>query len=1217
MSAPATGHVPAATVVVVVRPSDPSPQASLDAVLAAVPEWAEVVVVANGAGPPGLLEPIGRPGVRIVRLVTALPFAAAAGRGAAAAAGRALCFVAPGASVTPGWLPPLLSALEAPSVGCAVPMVVDREGRVVEAGWVVDHDDGLVPWGADEADGDATGHLFPRSTGGGSRGCICVDRADFAATGGFDPVVDDAVAAGVDLADRLRTADLETVYEPASRVVVDGPHVAGARQPRRSPAARDARCPDRILVLAAGVPSPAVAGADRRAAQLVGDLAAIVPDGRVTVLALEGDPSSPSVRRLLRDGIEVVTGAQDWPSWFGRRSFLYTHVLLTDLRSVARFDPLLRETQPQAMRILSLPSLPFGHAAGRPDDDASGDAPGRAYVDQRLHDQVVTAAASVHAAWWATARERAWVRGIAPGLTGAVIPTAAEPGGTHSFDERAGYVVLATPGADVVAGHEGAALHAARHVLPALVARDPTTFLRVVVDDPSPALQLVVGPHLELVDAGDDPARWFRRSRVGLALYPEGSGAADAIALALDAGTPFVGFHDALVDHDLGRLRGLAGVGGTTSAVLRAGELHARPGAWAELHAAMAELSQGLRSRATARLKLVRACADVGIRPPAGMALEEPARLDRGDGDQAPVRPRRVARPGSAWKAAPPAPDGPAPDLARVPTGAGPDENEQYRRWCAVYGPTPTRLARLARRLERLDRRPTLSIVMPVFDTEPAWLDDAIRSVRDQVYGNWELCIGDDGSTKQATLDVLDRHAGEDARIRTIHLPVRQGISAASNAALSLATGDLVGFLDHDDELKPHALGEIALALDDQPDLDMVYTDEDKREPDGRLVDPFFKPDWSPDQLMSQNYVCHLLAVRRSVLQKLGGLRSEYDGSQDYDLVLRVAELTSRIGHVPEPLYTWRKVPGSTAGAADAKPWALDAGRRALLDALARRRRPGQVEPGLHPTTYRVRYAVVGQPRVSILVPTRDKVDMLRGCIDSVVERSTYTNYEFVVVDNQSAEPDTLAYLRGFAGRVVPYPFPFNYARMMNLAASEARGDLLLFLNNDTQVITPDWLEAMIEHAQRPEVGIVGPRLLYPDGNPQHEGTIVGHKGGHAGNVDHGGYHGLGEMVRNCSAVTGACMMIRPSLYWRLGGHEERLRIAWNDVDLCLRVRQAGHEVVYTPFAQLFHVEGGTRGYHAHVVDDDFFEARWVTHKCLDPYYNANLERLHPFRIRS
>ncbi|MGH9151096.1 MAG: glycosyltransferase family 2 protein, partial [Acidimicrobiales bacterium] len=652
-------------------------------------------------------------------------------------------------------------------------------------------------------------------------------------------------------------------------------------------------------------------------------------------------------------------------------------------------------------------------------------------------------------------------------------------------------------------------------------------------------------------------------------------------------------------------------------AALRAEELHRRQASWRAVHDELARLAAGPFSAEAARLKLLRACADAALAPAAGIPRAQP--LDRPPpAGEHPVRPTRVPVAGSAWKAAPPAADTPAPAFHGPPSGdwTDVDVNDQYGRWYARYGPTRARLDRLAARLAGLVRRPTVSIVMPVFDTHPSWLHDAISSVRAQVYEDWELCIGDDGSTGPATLEVLHAHLGQDPRIRLVRLPARQGIVGASNAALALATGELVALLDHDDELKPHALGEVVLALDERPTLDLIYTDEDKRDPDGRLVDPFFKPDWSPDHLMSRNYLCHLLVVRRTLLDKLGGFRPGYDGSQDYDLVLRATEATTEIAHVPEPLYTWRKVEGSTAAVSDAKPWALDAARRALADAMDRRGAPGRVVDGLHPTTYRARYAVRGRPKVSVVIPTRDRAELLRGCVDDVLERSSWDNVELIVVDNQSTDPETLGYLARLPARVLRYPHRFHYPRMMNLAAHEASGDFLLFLNNDTRVVTPDWIEALVEHGQRPEVGVVGARLRYPDGQPQHEGIVIGYKGGHAGNVDHRGFWGMGDVVRNCTAVTGACMLVRPSVYWELGGLDERLRVAWNDVDLCLRARQAGYEVVYTPYAELSHLEGGTRGVHAHLDDDDEFEAHWVTHACVDPYYSPNFERLYPFRIR-
>ena len=1259
------GAPPDATVeasVVVVLAGDRSAGdagAAVEVVRAAAPQGCEVVAVlgdGNGGDDvgPAAAAPGGGAawdGVRVVAVDRPVPFGAAANLGAAAAVGRTLCFLAAGARPAPGWLPPLVAAVGDDGVAGAVPRVVDAGGRVVEAGCALDRDGAVVALSAG-APATSLEHAFPRRVDGGSCGCICVRRSSFVAAGGFDPALDGLVPAGMDLAASLRTAGLATVFVPASTVALDdgagagelaGPSVAAgsaagrvlrqrwsatvpagrpvaagtAQGPTRPAAFRDADCPERILVVARGVPAPTRTYGERRLVQLLGDLAALVPDGRLTLLAADGHAARERAPALLRRGIEVVAGPEDWDEWLERRRLLFSHVVITDFPTLRRMDGVLRRTQPQARRILCPPSVNFPDEAAR---EATGaehdDAPGIRLLVRHLQEQVEQAAADSDAAWCATEGDRTWLAAAAPDLPCAVVPTAAATGGGGGgFALRSGYVVLAAPGADIVAGHDDAALYAARTLLPRLLEGDPTAFLRIVVDDPAPALQLLAGRHIELVPAGDDAARWLRRSLVCLAWYPRGSGSRQAITLALDARTPFVTSEAALRDAGMAHLPALSGAVDAASAALLAGQLHGDRRRWDDAAAELDRTADGPRSRSAARVRLLRACADSGIAPRPGITLEDP--LPAPAVDEGPARPRHVAVVGSAWKEAPPAPDGAVPELP--PHGPDPDEvpvNDRYRRWQARYGPTRRRLDALQRRLDRMVRRPTFSIVMPVFNTEPSWLHDAISSVRAQVYGDWELCIGDDGSVTPGTLEVLEAHAREEPRIRFARLPGNQGISAASNAALALATGDFVGFLDHDDELKPHALGEIAVALDHQPDLDLLYTDEDKREPDGRLVDPFFKPDWSPDHLMSRNYVCHFLVVRRALLEKLGGLRSAFDGSQDYDLVLRAMEVTDRIAHVHEPLYTWRKVAGSTSSVADAKPWALDSARRALQDALDRRGTPGEVVDGMHPATYRVRYALRGRPTVSVLIPTRDRVDLLRNCIDSIRRLSTYTDYELVVVDNETTDAETLAYLATLPGRVVRYPHRFNYARMMNLAAQEAKGDLLLFLNNDTQVRSPDWLEAMIEHGQRPEVGLVGARLLYPNGHAQHEGIIVGHKGGHAGNVDHGGFWGLGHLVRNCSAVTGACMMVRPSVYWEVGGHDERLRIAWNDVDLGLRVRQAGYEVVYTPYAELFHVEGGTRGIHAHVDDDDFFEARWVTHKCLDPYYNANLERLHPFRIR-
>jgi GT2 family glycosyltransferase/2-polyprenyl-3-methyl-5-hydroxy-6-metoxy-1,4-benzoquinol methylase len=543
---------------------------------------------------------------------------------------------------------------------------------------------------------------------------------------------------------------------------------------------------------------------------------------------------------------------------------------------------------------------------------------------------------------------------------------------------------------------------------------------------------------------------------------------------------------------------------------------------------------------------------------------------------------------------------------------------QRYTLWLELCVLSPKRMRAARRHIRRLRYCPTISIVMPVHDVRPEWLRAAFISVLGQVYEGWELCVVDDASRNPRTLEVLRQFEGTDKRIKIRYLQEQRGIAGASNEGLEMATGEFVGFLDHDDELKKNALYEVVKALNQQSDLDFIYSDEDKRETDGQLCDPFFKPDWSPDLLMSVNYVTHLAVYRRSIVERVGRFREGFDGSQDYDLILRVSELTDRIGHVTVPLYTWRKVPGSAAAAVKAKAYALDAAKRALTEALRRRGYEGAVEDALVEGRYRARYAIRGEPSVLIIVPTRDKLEMLRRCIESVRKRTTYKPYELMIVDNESRDPETLKYLSSFDGRVLPYPHPFNYARMMNLAVSEAGdAELVLFLNNDTEVISEEWLEAMVEHAQRPDVAGVGARLLYPDGSPQHEGIIIGFAGGSAGNVNFGGFDGMGETIRNCSAVTGACMLFRREVYDELGGLEEGLGVAFNDVDFCLRAREKGYEIVYTPYAALYHHESASRGTLHPDEDERFFRARWGDPgDYRDPYYNPNLDPLVSFQLR-
>lgn len=576
---------------------------------------------------------------------------------------------------------------------------------------------------------------------------------------------------------------------------------------------------------------------------------------------------------------------------------------------------------------------------------------------------------------------------------------------------------------------------------------------------------------------------------------------------------------------------------------------------------------------------------------------------------------KRMARLGAGMPSFSAATRSPRVLPAGLPAGSNLSYNDEYQIWLEHHQLSPADLAAQAEEAVRFAYRPKISIVMPAFNTPPGWLVDAVESVRAQTYSNWELCIVDDGSSDRAMLKTLRRYRGRRG-IRIIRSAGNSGISVATDLGVQAASGQFIGFLDHDDELKPNALFEVVRLLNKQRDLDFIYSDEDKRDPDGRLTDVFFKPDWSPELLLTTNYVTHFAVYRATVLNRVGGLRPGYDGSQDHDLALRVTEATDRIAHIPLPLYTWRKVPGSAAASPEAKPWAYQAGARALQDCLRRRGHEGDVTNGLWKGSHRVRYRVQGEPSVAILIPTRDRLDLLRPCVESIQRLSTYRNFELIIIDNESAEEETWEYLASVKGRVIEYPGAFNFAHMMNVAAAEARTDFLLFLNNDTEVISPGWIEAMLEYAHQAEIGAVGARLLYPEGHPQHEGIIMGLGRGTAGNVDHGGYFSLGQSILNVSAVTAACLMTRTSVFEELRGFDEGLRVAFNDVDYCLRTWRAGYRVVYTPYAELFHYESASRGRLHPEADETFFRARWGNPgEIIDPYYNPNLDLMRPFRI--
>jgi GT2 family glycosyltransferase len=517
----------------------------------------------------------------------------------------------------------------------------------------------------------------------------------------------------------------------------------------------------------------------------------------------------------------------------------------------------------------------------------------------------------------------------------------------------------------------------------------------------------------------------------------------------------------------------------------------------------------------------------------------------------------------------------------------------------------------------------TITVVVPVFRSRPRNLERCIRSVEAQTYPAWELCLCDDASGDLQLTMLLEDAAARDSRIRVATLERNSGISAATNEAVSLGTGAFVAFLDHDDELHPDALARVAQAIAASPDADVVYSDEDKLDDRDRRCEPSFKPAWSPDWLLSTAYMCHLLVVRRSLLDEVGGLHSEFDGSQDYDLMLRATERARSVVHVPEILYHWRMVAGSAAEDTEAKPWAHDASRRAVDSALRRRQEQGSVEPGPYAGIYHVRRALRATPLVSVVVPFRDGAAALRRCLDSIEDLGGYGEVQVLLVDNDSEEPEVGALLDQVVEpprvELLESPGPFNWSRINNEAVARSDGEVVLFLNNDVEGISEGWLRAMLEHAQRPGVAAVGARLVYPDGRLQHAGIVVG-LFGKTGHLLQGtphydpGYMGMAKLTRNCSAVTGACMMTPRSVFDELGGFEESMAVGYSDIDYCLRARDAGYSILYTPIAELLHTESSTRGLHDDSAELALFMQRWGEMvETGDPYFNPNLSRSSPY----
>lgn len=549
---------------------------------------------------------------------------------------------------------------------------------------------------------------------------------------------------------------------------------------------------------------------------------------------------------------------------------------------------------------------------------------------------------------------------------------------------------------------------------------------------------------------------------------------------------------------------------------------------------------------------------------------------------------------------------------------------EEYGKWLPKHLPDKVELER--QRKTNFAVKPKFSIVVPLYKTPVEYLEQMVQSVKQQTYTNWELVLSD-GSGKDSPLkEVLARLAAEEPRIRVVENEKTLQISENTNAAMEQATGDFFVFMDHDDMLTEHALFECAAVINKTPEADVIYSDEDKMSMDGhKFFQPHFKPDFNLDLLCTVNYICHLFVAKRELVEKVGMLRSEFDGAQDYDFIFRCTEEAEKICHIPKIMYHWRCHEDSTAENPESKQYAFDAGRRAIEAHYQRKGIHAEVENGEFLGLYRTKYILDEKPLISIIIPNKDHIDDLDRCVQSILKKSAYPNYEFVIVENNSTEDETFAYYEKLQKEcekvhVCRYAGPFNYSKINNFGVSHAAGEYLLLLNNDTEMINEDCLEEMLGYCSRSDVGAVGARLYYEDNTIQHAGVVIGFGGiaGHCfvqqprGNT---GYCHRIICAQDYSAVTAACMMVKRSVFEEVGGLTEELAVAFNDIDFCMKVRQKGYLIVYNPYAELYHYESKSRGledtpeklerFHNEIR---IFETRWPEiMKNGDPYYNPNL----------
>ncbi len=550
-------------------------------------------------------------------------------------------------------------------------------------------------------------------------------------------------------------------------------------------------------------------------------------------------------------------------------------------------------------------------------------------------------------------------------------------------------------------------------------------------------------------------------------------------------------------------------------------------------------------------------------------------------------------------------------------------EEVPYGPWYEAYVPDEAALEK--QRHHHFEYSPLISVAVPAYRTPEKFLAQMIDSLLAQTYGNWELCIANGSPEDSAMKKVLEEYTKKDSRIRVSELTENKGIAGNTNAALEMAQGEFVGLLDHDDLLAPNALYEIVRALDEDRNLDAVYTDEDKVTTElDEHFQPHLKPDFNLDLLRSNNYICHFFVVRRSIVQKVGGFCQEFDGAQDHDFIFRCIETAEKVGHIPEILYHWRTHKASTADNPASKMYAFDAGKRAIEAHLKRTGTEGIVSHTPDLGFFRVKYPVQGQPLVSVIIPNKDEKETLKACIDSIREKTEYPNYEIIIVENNSTTDEIFQYYKELSQdpriRLLRWKKEFNYSAINNYGVRHANGEYLLFLNNDVTVITPGWIKELLGVCQRPEVGAAGVKLIYPDNTIQHAGCVIG-LGGIAGHMfvdmpaNRTGYLHKASILQDMSAVTAACMMMKRTAFEEAGGFTEKLPVAFNDVDLCLKVRKNHKLIVYDPYVQLYHMESKTRGAEDNKEkvrrfqeEIEYMRCQWIDIlKKGDPYYNKNL----------